>query len=118
MPSPRMFSGTETVEMSQPEADAIRKRFVVDGTLRVIPAKRNAKLVVFAWLVERFEVGPRYPEASVNRMLADAHPDFATLRRGLYDEHFVDRSESLYWRTPSDQRLKIRVVHEESEREG
>lgn len=102
--------------MTQPEADAIRKRFVVDGSLRVIPARRNAKLVVFAWLVERFEVGHRYPEASVNRRLAEGHPDFATLRRGLYDEHFVDRSDSLYWRTPNDQRLKIRVGNEDSGR--
>jgi hypothetical protein len=110
-----MSSGTETVEMTQPEVDKIRKWFVVEGTLRVILARRNAKLAVFAWLVERFEAGRRYPEASVNRMLADAHPDFATLRRGLYDEHFVDRSDSLCWRTSNDQRLKIRVGHEDSE---
>jgi hypothetical protein len=103
-----MSSGTETVEMTQSQNDAIRKRFILeDKSLRVIPARRNAKLVVFAWLAERLDVGRRYTEAEVNQLLSVAHPDFATLRRGLYDEHFVDRADGMYWRTPDDQRLRI-----------
>lgn len=101
-------TGTETVEVTEERAARTRARFIAGETLKVIPARRNAKLVIFAWLVERFELEKRYPEAEVNRLLRNAHPDFATLRRGLYDEHFVDRVDGIYWRTPHDQLLRIR----------
>jgi hypothetical protein len=61
----------------------------VRGILKVIPARRYTKLVFFAWLAERFDLESRYLEAEVNRMLGKAHADIATLRRGLYDEHFA-----------------------------
>ena len=102
-----MSTGTETVEVTEEHAKLTRARFLDGETLKVIPARRNAKLVIFAWLSERFENEKRYPEAEVNRMLGKAHPDFATLRRGLYDEHFVARENGVYWRTPDDQRLRI-----------
>ncbi len=89
------------------EARKIRERFVACTALRVIPSRRNAKLIIFAWLAERFEEGRRYTEAEVNRLLSEAHSDVATLRRGMYDEHFVDRADGLYWRTPLEQRLRI-----------
>jgi RimJ/RimL family protein N-acetyltransferase len=105
-----MSSGTETVEITEEAAERTRAGFINGDTLKVIPARRNAKLVVFAWLAERFDREKRYPEAEVNRLLAKAHPDVATLRRGLYDEHFVDRADGIYWRTPDEQRLRIRTA--------
>jgi hypothetical protein len=102
-----MSTGTETVEVTEESAERTRAHFIDQEILKVIPARRNAKLVIFAWLSERFELDKRYPEAEVNRMLGRAHADFATLRRGLYDEHFVDRADGIYWRTPNDQRLRI-----------
>ncbi len=102
-----MSSGAETITITADDFTAALARFVKGETLNVIPARRNAKLVVFAWLVERFEPDRRYSEAEVNRELLRAHPDYATIRRGLYDEHFVDRDAGWYWRTPAEARLRI-----------
>ena len=102
-----MTAGTETVEISSADyADTLR-RFVSGEKLIVIPARRNAKLVAFAWIVERFDVGVRYREADVNAAIKLANDDFATIRRGLYDEHFMDRVDGMYWRTPETARLRI-----------
>jgi len=72
----------------------------LDGEkLKVIPTKRSKKLIVLRWLVERFERGRRYAEADVNRLIAQSHPDFATLRRELYDNYLLERANGEYWRS-------------------
>jgi hypothetical protein len=54
----------------------------LDGErLKVIPAKRGRKMLVLAWLVERFAFDVDYSEAQVNEFIKRAHPDYATLRR-------------------------------------
>ena len=58
---------TETVEVTEEGAERTRARFIDGETLKVIPARRNAKLVIFAWLAERFDLEKRYPEAELNR---------------------------------------------------
>jgi hypothetical protein len=73
----------------------------VDGyRLKTIPAKRSKKLIILRWLVERFEVGVRYSESEVNRLIAQSHEDFATLRRELYDNFLLNRKDGVYWRDP------------------
>ncbi|MBV9102301.1 MAG: DUF2087 domain-containing protein [Candidatus Eremiobacteraeota bacterium] len=93
--------------MTAARAAAIQSRYVVGNKLKVIPAKRNNKLVVFHWLAQRFEIGRNYTEAEVNKALSEAHADFATLRRGLYDEYFLNRADGYYWRTLEDQKLVL-----------
>ena len=70
-----------------------------DGTLLTIPRKRSKLLVVLEHLSQRFTPGQTYPEAEVNDLLAQAHPDFAALRRYLVDEGFLGREDGIYWRT-------------------
>jgi hypothetical protein len=79
--------------------ELVLRRFLVDGRLVAIPAQRGKRLVVLDHLAGRFEPGVRYPEAEVNRALAAYHEDFATLRRCLVDEGFLDREQGVYWRT-------------------
>ncbi len=93
--------------MLRAQADAVRENFVVGGKLKVIPARRNAKLVVFEWLAGQLDAGRRYAEAEINAAIGAAHPDFATLRRGMYDEYFLDRSDGYYWRTADKQNLVV-----------
>jgi hypothetical protein len=71
------------------------------GRLDGIPAQRKKRLAILRWLVEDFQPGRRYSEAEVNQIIGRRHPDFATLRRHLVDEEFMQRRSSVYWRTGS-----------------
>jgi DNA-binding transcriptional ArsR family regulator len=72
--------------------------FVRDGRLTSIPTVHSKRLVVLDWLVQRFDPGRRYPEATVNLIIAAVHPDTAALRRYLVDEGLLDREHGEYWR--------------------
>ena len=79
-------------------ADPIVRRFVRDGRLATIPAKWSKRRLVLDWLSQRFEPGRTYPEAAVNAVLGRFHPDYASLRRYLVDEGFMERRQGFYWR--------------------
>ena len=80
--------------------EQILNAYLDNQRLKVIPAKRSKKLIVLRWLVQRFEPGLRYSEAQVNELIAQAHPDFCTLRRELYDAYLINRADGHYWRDP------------------
>jgi hypothetical protein len=83
----------------QPEdwAARVRETFLRDGRLTRIPATRKKRDVILAWLCESLEPGRRYPEAELNALLAQVHPDTATLRRELIASGFVTRESGVYW---------------------
>ena len=64
------------------------------GKLTAFPAKRKRKLWALFYLAEKFQPGTVYTEQQVNELLLSWHTfaDPATLRRELYDYHFLDRS--------------------------
>jgi len=66
--------------------------------LKEIPASQKKRLVILRWLVNRFEIGARYPEAAVNAAIARHHPDFATLRRELIGARLMQCENGVYWR--------------------
>ena len=74
-----------------------------NGRLHTIPTKHAKLLVVLDFLAQRFEPGVKYPEARVNEMLGEFHPDYAALRRYLVENGFLDRADQdstwVYWRT-------------------
>ncbi len=72
-----MSAGNDVVRMPAARARKILANFRDGEQLTVIPAKRTRKLVVFAWLAERFTAGVVYSEREVNAALAVAHPDGA-----------------------------------------
>ena len=76
----------------------VLRAFVRDGKLTSIPSVHSKRLVVLDWLAQRFEPGRRYPERTVNAILADVHPDTAALRRYLVDDGFLQRERAEYWR--------------------
>lgn len=69
------------------------------GRLHTIPSKRAKLVVVLDFLAQAFEPGLRYPESRVNEILGEFHPDHAALRRYLVEHGFLDRADSLYWRS-------------------
>lgn len=93
--------------------DQILQSYFKNGRLTVIPAKRNKKLIVLRWLSERFEIGRTYTEAEVNAIIKAFHPDFATLRRELYDNFLLERSNSQYWRSTADETPGVKPTSSE-----
>ncbi len=81
-------------------SDRVLNNFLdVDGRLHTIPTKHAKLLVVLDFLAQSFEPGMRYPEAQVNEILTEFHPDYAALRRYLVENGFLDRSDNVYWRS-------------------
>jgi len=69
-----------------------------------IPAKRKKRDVILRWLAGRFEPGVEYPEREVNRILKRHHPDYATLRRELFEGGHMHRrgGGGAYWRVDAE----------------
>ena len=80
------------------EEQEVLARFVSGRRLVEIPAQRGKRQVVLQRLALDFEPGRHYTEREVNAMLTVWHPDYATLRRYLVDEGFLDRAAGEYWR--------------------
>lgn len=70
-----------------------------DDRLHTIPSKHAKLLVVLDHLAQRFEPGRCYPEAEVNEVLQEFHPDHAALRRYLVENGFLTRADAVYWRS-------------------
>jgi hypothetical protein len=79
------------------ERDVLRN-FFVGERLKEIPSTPKKRYTVLKWLAGRFEAGTRYPESEVNQLLQRYHPDFASLRRYLVDEGFLQREPGVYWK--------------------
>lgn len=80
------------------EAGKVLRSYLEGERLTQIPAKHTKRMVILAWLAEKFEMGAKYPEKTINEMLKQYHPDCATLRRALVDHGFMQRAEGIYWR--------------------
>jgi hypothetical protein len=80
------------------DEQAVLARFFRGRRLVEVPAQRSRRLVVLERLALEFEPGVRYAEREVNEVLIEFHPDYATLRRHLVDEGFLDREAGAYWR--------------------
>lgn len=92
----------------------LRNFLDADGKLIAFPARRKMKIYALLYLAERFEAGRDYSEREVNDLLLDWHTfaDPATLRRELYDYHFLDRSRDgkvyrLSDKQPTQDELKL-----------
>lgn len=71
-----------------------------DGSLKEIPAQRKKLLAVLRHIVRRFEPGREYNEKHINFILAQFHPDIASLRRALISDGLLARDPDggKYWR--------------------
>ena len=64
------------------------------GKLTAFPAKRKMILYALLYLAQKIPADTDFTEREINDILLDWHSfaDPATLRRELYDYHFLDRS--------------------------
>ena len=81
------------------DSERILRRFLRDGKLTGIPARRSQRRVVLDYVAQLFEPGRHYSEREVGDVLRPFHPDVAAMRRYLVDEEFMDRSGGEYWRS-------------------
>ncbi len=72
--------------------------FVRDGAIPSFPAKLKKQLVLWRWVVERFEMDRDYSEAEVNALLRPVNADVATIRRALVDHGLMSRGLGVYRR--------------------
>ncbi len=90
--APRSDDADESVDRSL-------RAFVRDGRILAIPTNRTKRLALLDLLAQEFAPGERYPERTVNAMLARWHDDTAALRRYLVDEELMAREGGVYWRS-------------------
>jgi hypothetical protein len=88
--------------MTAAEINTTLKGFLdAKGRLTAFPAKRKKKLYALAYLAAFVEPEKRYTERQINELLClhTVFRDPATLRRELYDNHFLNREAngSAYW---------------------
>jgi hypothetical protein len=82
------------------EVPAPLRRYVRDGRISVLPARREARRLLLDQVAQAFEPGRRYPETAVNEILRAVYHDHAALRRHLVDEDLLARTpDGTYWRS-------------------
>lgn len=95
---PRVVVTTDTSDLDR----KVLETFYDGERLRQIPVNLKKRMVVLAWLADRFDNGVRYSEREVNAILMRHHPDVASLRRELVDQRFMQRDAGIYWRISAD----------------
>lgn len=81
----------------------ILERFLdEEGMIKQLPSKKEARLIVLAYLAEKFEAGKDYTEKQVNAIIDSWHTfgDYFLLRRELIDSGLMKRMSdgSRYWK--------------------
>jgi hypothetical protein len=80
------------------DEEQVLRTFFRDGRLTELPVKRGKRRIVLERIALEFEPGRRYDEKEVNAIVGGFFNDYASLRRSLVDEGFLDREHGEYWR--------------------
>ena len=89
----------KAAEQTPEGADQVVARFFRGGKLTSIPMTRSKRVAVLDYLAQEFEPGRLYSEKRVSETLSKYHDDYASLRRYLVDEGFLERKDARYWRS-------------------
>jgi hypothetical protein len=81
------------------EEEAVLRTFFRGGRLVEIPTKESKRRIVLERIALEFEPGARYDEKTVNAIVGRFYNDYASIRRYLVDEGFLDREHGIYWRS-------------------
>ena len=70
-----------------------------NGALKSYPSKEKKKIIILEEISKNFNVGKKYSEKEINRVLQRIYEDYVTIRRALIQYGFLDRSKdcSEYW---------------------
>jgi len=81
------------------DEEAVLRTFFRNGRLTEVPTKASKRRIILERIALEFEPGVRYDEKEVNVIAGRFLNDYASLRRYLVDEGFLDREGGVYWRT-------------------
>ncbi len=90
----------DPTDVSPTEADDRRmtqEAYFKEGRLVSIPSQPKSRKYVLEKVAEAFEWGRIYDEKEVNTLLKTFHPEAATLRREMVDQHIMMRENGRYW---------------------
>ena len=68
-------------------------KYFKNEKLLMIPKKQAAKLEVFAFFYDLFEMEKSYSEQEVNELIKPYYDDYAIIRRYLVDYKFIERDK-------------------------
>ena len=103
---------SEAWQRAEREYRTILGRYVQDGRLVSVPARRRPRVFVLLHLVSLFSPGRRYAESEVNAILGPVVEDWAFWRRELVDYGYLQREAGVYW---LPDRVPERVSYEQQE---
>ncbi len=82
------------------EKETVIKNYMDEnGALKTYPSKEKKKIIVLEEIMKNFSRGKIYSEKEINRILKRIYDDNATIRRGLIEYGFIERTKdcSSYW---------------------
>lgn len=70
-----------------------------NGGLKSYPSKEKKKIILLEEITKNFNVGKKYSEKEINRILKRIYEDYVTIRRALIQYGFLERSKDCieYW---------------------
>ncbi|WP_066895228.1 DUF2087 domain-containing protein [Clostridium nigeriense] len=70
-----------------------------NGALKSYPSREKKKVILLGEIIKNFNIGKKYTENEINRVLKRIFEDYATIRRALIQYGFLERSKdcSEYW---------------------
>ncbi|HAQ07684.1 MAG TPA: ArsR family transcriptional regulator [Bacillus bacterium] len=104
---------SKLIEKKEGEVDALieqnmERQKVIDnfitreGKLKIIPAQRKKKLIVFEHIVRGLKTGKKYQEKELNEYIKHFHEDYATIRREFIINHYMYRENGIYELNPEE----------------
>jgi biotin operon repressor len=105
----KLMEGKETnmIEQIEERQKVLENFFTKDGKLKLIPAQRKKKLIVFEHILKGLENGKKYPEKELNEYILKFHEDYATIRREFIMNHYMYRENGIYELNPTEMWAKI-----------
>ena len=95
--SPAAQQKSEEWCLAEAEHHRVLGRFLHEGRVVSVPARRRARVHVLLHLLSRFPAGRTYSEPEVNDILRPVVEDWAFWRRELVQYGYLQRDSGRYW---------------------
>ena len=93
------FSASEDAAEKQREEMYRRnviQSFMPYGYCETMPAQSKKRMIIFAEIIGKFEIGRQYPEKEVNAIIGQIHGDYCMVRRAFIGLGWMTRDNGVY----------------------